>query len=164
MRVVPFLCGVEASFVDAAADEGCEPGCDFIDLALELLRIEVDVPDLFVFDQAVESMRKPLEQLHALVVDDTVRLLIPQKRDAVFACVGRVVAEIQLMHEAAIEEMIRRSVGVCFVETPSWLAFWVWSDGRDWKEGLEMLNVTDEVGAMGEWAEETCASISLAQI
>lgn len=60
------------------------------------------------------------------------------------------------MHEAAVEEVIGRSIWVCFVEAPSRLAFRVGTNDRDRQEGLNVLDVSDEVGAMSEGTEETC--------
>jgi hypothetical protein len=61
------------------------------------------------------------------------------------------------MHEAAVKEVVRRCVRVCFIETPSWIAFRIGTDDRYGEEGLQVLDVPDQVGAVGEGAEEAFA-------
>ena len=58
------------------------------------------------------------------------------------------------MHEAAVEEVVGRGIGVGFVEAPPWLAFRVWAYDGDGEDGCEVFEVTDEVGAMCEGAEK----------
>jgi len=52
--------------------------------------------------------------------------------------------------------MVGCSVRICLVKAPSGLSFRVGSHNGSCEEGFEMLDVSDEVGSMGEWAEEAC--------
>lgn len=99
-------------------------------------------------------MGEPPQDLGALVVDDAVRLLVPQERHAVLPLVRGVVSEVQLVHEAAVEEVVGRSAGVRLVEAPSWFAFGVGPDDGDGEYAGEVFEMSDEVGAVGEGAEE----------
>jgi hypothetical protein len=64
------------------------------------------------------------------------------------------------VHETTVEKMVGCCIGVSLIETPSRLAFRVGTDNRDRKKRLEVLDMTDEVGAVGEWTEETCIAPS----
>jgi hypothetical protein len=122
---------IEAGLVNTGADQGCEPGRDVIDLATQILGVEVYGTDLLVLHQAVERVREPLQHFHAFVVDDAVGLLVPKERDTVLACVGWVIAKVELVHEAAVEEVVERGIRIAFVEAPSRFTFGIRSDYRD---------------------------------
>jgi hypothetical protein len=59
------------------------------------------------------------------------------------------------VHEAAIEEVVGRRIGVGFVEAPTRLTFRIRAYDGEWQGRSQMLQFTDEVRAMGEGAEET---------
>lgn len=65
------------------------------------------------------------------------------------------------MHELTVEEVIGCGIGICLIEAPPRFAFGVGSHDGDGEEGLEMLDVPNEVGTMGEGAEETCLLVSI---
>jgi hypothetical protein len=154
-RVVAGLRRVEAGFVDARADERDEPGCYVVDLGAQRGRVEGYGGDFLVGDEGVEGRGQPGEHLGAFVVDDALGFLIPEERHAVDAFVGRVVAEVELVHETAGEEVVAGCVGVGFVEAPAGLTFGVGADDGDGEDSFQVLDVADEVGAVGKGAEET---------
>jgi hypothetical protein len=79
---------------------------------------------------------------------------VPEEGDAVFSFVCWVVAEVKLVHELAVEEMVGRGVGVGRIEAPAWFAFGVGAYDGEGEVGLQLVYVTDEVYAVGERAEE----------
>lgn len=60
------------------------------------------------------------------------------------------------MQKAAVEEMVGRGIRVCRVEAPPRLSLGIRPDDGSRQEGLKMLDVSDEVGPVGEGAEEAC--------
>lgn len=144
----------ETGFVDAGADEGGEPGGDGVDVGLEGGGVEVDIADRGGGEEGVEGSGQPAEHLGAFVVDDAVGVLVPEEGHAVFPCVGGVVAEVELVHETAVEEMVGCSVEIGFVEAPAGLAFGIGLYYGDGEDVLKLLDMADEVYAVGEGAEE----------
>jgi len=59
------------------------------------------------------------------------------------------------MHEAAVEEVVGCGVRMSLVEAPSRFSFGVGADYRCWQKWLQVLDMSDKVGSMGEGAEET---------
>lgn len=117
--IVPFLRGIKPGFVYAGTDQACKPRSDFVDLGPQILGVKVQSSDLGVVDQGVECVRKPLEHLHTLIVDDAIGLLVPKKWDTVLARISWVIAEVQLVHEAAVEEMVGCRIRVRLIESPA---------------------------------------------
>tara|TARA_R110002003_G_scaffold104_21_gene8350 strand:+ start:9242 stop:9385 length:144 start_codon:yes stop_codon:yes gene_type:complete len=47
------------------------------------------------------------------------------------------------VHEAAVEEVVGRCIGIGFVKAPTGFAFRVWADDGDREDGGEVLEVAN---------------------
>lgn len=124
----------ETGFVDAVADEVCEPGFDVVDLVTEVGGVERCGDGGWLR----EGGRKPFHHFGALVADDFLGFFIPDHRNGVAAFVGWVVAEVELVQELAVEDVVWRAAGIGGVEAPAWFAFWVGAHNGDGEVVLEV--------------------------
>jgi hypothetical protein len=99
----------------------------------------------------------------ALIIHDSIFLLIPKEGHAISAFIVWVIFEVDLMQILGLEEVIFSGA---FVEIIWWawelpprpslvIAFWVWLYDRETDDRLETLNLTNEVGTMSKGTEES---------
>lgn len=88
-------------------------------------------------------MGKPFHHFGTFVADYFLAFLVPDHGDGVAAFVGGIVAEVDLVQELAVEEVVGGAAGVAGVEAPARLAFWVWTHDGDGEEVLEVEEVPD---------------------
>ena len=103
--VVGRLIRREAGFVDSRVEVALHPVGDGVDLGAQMLRVEIRDGDL-VWEEGIESRLKITEEFGALVVDDGVRLLVPENWNGIAAFVFFVCSEVDFVEMLTAEEVV----------------------------------------------------------
>ena len=119
------------------------------------MRVEIQFLCLVtVLLHRVERTRQPFQHFSTFVVYDPITLLIPKEGNAVLTFVRWIVAEIELVHELAVEEVVGGCIRVSSIETPAWFTFRIRAHNRNREVGLEVLEMSDQVWTVGKRTEE----------
>ena len=151
IRFVRVLRRREAGLVDAVVDGVVDPLVHGVDLRPQLRGVEAaarqPVFAQVLGEQGVERGVEDADDLGALVVDDGLRPLVPQRRHRVPALVPRVRLLVQVLHPGEAVQRVLRVGAVPAGEEPSvFRELEVADDELD--DGLEALEGADEVGAV----------------
>nr|POF22338.1 hypothetical protein CFP56_36423 [Quercus suber] len=153
----------EAGLVDLRVQVGLQPGADAVDVGGEGGGVEGEVGERGG-EESVEGGLQVTKEFQGFVVDDGAHLRVPEHRHGVPALVLLVSFEVQLVQVLAAEQLVFGGAVVSGfasdVELPSGPTLVVPfgirpDDGSLYARVLrELLHVEDEVGAVGERAEE----------